>query len=75
MGLEHFGIMMVVNLAIGFCTPPVGVNLFVAAGLREDVSFMSLVRHAMPIIGVLLAVQLVITFCEPLVMTIPKLMG
>ncbi len=75
MGLEHFGIMMVVNLAIGFCTPPVGVNLFVAAGLREDVSFMSLVRHALPIIGVLLAVQLVITFCEPLVMTIPKLMG
>lgn len=75
MRLEHFGIMMVVNLAIGFCTPPVGVNLFVAAGLREDVSFMSLVRHAMPIIGVLLAVQLVITFCEPLVMTIPRLMG
>lgn len=75
MGLEHFGIMMVVNLAIGFCTPPVGVNLFVAAGLREDVSFMSLVRHALPIIGVLLTVQLVITFCEPLVMTIPKLMG
>ena len=75
MGLEHFGIMMVVNLAIGFCTPPVGVNLFVAAGLREDVSFMSLVRHAMPIIRVLLAVQLVITFCEPLVMTIPRLMG
>lgn len=75
MGLEHFGIMMVVNLAIGFCTPPVGVNLFVAAGLREDVSFMSLVRHAMPIIGVLLVVQLVITFCEPLVMTIPRLMG
>ena len=75
MGLEHFGIMMVVNLAIGFCTPPVGVNLFVAAGLREDVSFMSLVRHAIPIIGVLLAVQLVITFCEPLVMTIPRLMG
>ena len=75
MGLEHFGIMMVVNLAIGFCTPPVGVNLFVAAGLREDVSFMSLVRHALPIIGVLLAVQLVITFCEPLVMSIPRLMG
>ena len=75
MGLEHFGIMMVVNLAIGFCTPPVGVNLFVAAGLRGDVSFMSLVRHALPIIGVLLTVQLIITFCEPLVMTIPKLMG
>lgn len=75
MGLEHFGIMMVINLAIGFCTPPVGVNLFVAAGLREDVSFMGLVKHALPIIVVLLAVQLLVTFCEPLVMTIPRLMG
>ena len=75
MGLEHFGIMMVINLAIGFCTPPVGVNLFVAAGLREDVSFMGLVKNALPIIVVLLAVQLLVTFCEPLVMTIPRLMG
>lgn len=75
MGLEHFGIMMVINLAIGFCTPPVGVNLFVAAGLREDVSFMGLVKDALPIIVVLLAVQLLVTFCEPLVMTIPRLMG
>jgi len=29
----HFGIIMVVNLAIGFVTPPVGVNLFVASGI------------------------------------------
>lgn len=75
MGLEHFGIMMVVNLAIGFCTPPVGVNLFVATGLRDDVSFATVVKHAVPIIVVLLIVQLIITFCEPLVMTIPNLMG
>ena len=29
----HFGVMMVVNLAIGFVTPPIGVNLFVASSL------------------------------------------
>lgn len=31
----HFGVMMVVNLAIGFVTPPIGVNLFVASSLTE----------------------------------------
>jgi len=31
--LVHFGIMMVVNLAVGFVTPPVGINLFVASSL------------------------------------------
>ena len=31
----HFGIMMVVNLAIGFVTPPIGVNLFVASSLTD----------------------------------------
>lgn len=31
----HFGVIMVVNLAIGFVTPPVGVNLFVASGITK----------------------------------------
>ena len=31
----HFGIMMVINLAIGFVTPPVGVNLYVASGISN----------------------------------------
>jgi C4-dicarboxylate transporter DctM subunit len=34
-GPVHFGIIMVVNLAIGFITPPVGVNLFVASGIGK----------------------------------------
>ncbi len=74
MDLIHFGILMVVNLAVGFCTPPVGVNLFVAAGLRDDVSFTDLVKKAMPIVAILLVVLLIITFCRPVVMTIPGLM-
>ena len=32
----HFGVVMIVNLAIGFVTPPIGVNLFVPA-IKEDV--------------------------------------
>ena len=30
-----FGVVMIVNLGIGLCTPPVGLNLYVAAGLRK----------------------------------------
>lgn len=33
--LVHFGIMMVVNLAVGFITPPVGINLFVASSMTQ----------------------------------------
>ena len=33
--LVHFGIMMVVNLAVGFVTPPVGINLFVASSMTK----------------------------------------
>lgn len=73
--LIHFGIIMVINLAIGFCTPPVGVNLFVACGLREDVSFTTLVKNVGPMVIVLLIAQLFITFCPQISMLIPSLMG
>ncbi|MCK9175211.1 MAG: TRAP transporter large permease subunit [Desulforhopalus sp.] len=57
----HFGIIMVVNLAVGFVTPPVGVNLFVASGIAnakiEDIS-----RVILPMIGIMLAVLLLITY-------------
>ena len=33
--LVHFGIMLVVNLAVGFVTPPVGINLFVASSMTK----------------------------------------
>ena len=43
----HFGIIMVVNLAIGFVTPPVGVNLYVAQSL-SGVPVASLAKKALP---------------------------
>ena len=57
----HFGIIMVVNLAIGFVTPPIGVNLFVASSLT-DLSVMEIARKAMPMIVYFLIALLVITF-------------
>lgn len=57
----HFGIIMVVNLAIGFVTPPIGINLFVASSLT-DVSVMQIAKKAMPLIGFFLLALLLITF-------------
>lgn len=57
----HFGIVMVVNLAIGFVTPPIGVNLFVAGSL-SDIPVMEIAKKAMPMILYFLAALLVITF-------------
>lgn len=58
----HFGIIMVVNLAIGFVTPPIGVNLFVASSLSE-VPVMKLARKAAPMIVLFLVALMIITYC------------
>lgn len=57
----HFGIIMVVNLAVGFVTPPIGVNLFVASSL-SNVPVMELARKAAPMIVLFLVALLLITF-------------
>ncbi len=57
----HFGIVMVVNLAIGFVTPPVGVNLFVASGVAQA-KLAHLSRSALPMIGLMLLVLMLVTY-------------
>ena len=57
----HFGVMMVVNLAIGFVTPPIGVNLFVASSLTE-IPIMEIAKKAFPMIVFFLIALLLITF-------------
>ena len=57
----HFGVIMIVALAIGFVTPPVGMNLFVASGLT-NLSIMEIGRRAIPFIVAFLVALLLITF-------------
>lgn len=57
----HFGVMMVVNLAIGFVTPPIGVNLFVANSLTK-ISVIQIARKAIGMIALFLFALLLITF-------------
>lgn len=57
----HFGVIMVVNLAIGFVTPPIGVSLFVASSMT-DIPVMQIAKRALPLIGYFLVALLLITF-------------
>lgn len=66
----HFGIIMIVNLAIGMLTPPFGLNLFVASGISK-MSLTSVTRGAVPFIIVLIGTLLVITFIPQLSLYLP----
>jgi C4-dicarboxylate transporter DctM subunit len=57
----HFGIIMVVNLAIGFVTPPMGINLFVASSMT-GISVVTIAKNAMPFIIAFLIALVLITF-------------
>lgn len=57
----HFGIIMIVNLAIGMITPPVGVNLFVASRVAR-LSLEKVMRSAVPFLLVMLFALLLITY-------------
>ena len=57
----HFGVIIVVNLAIGFITPPVGVNLFVASGVAKA-KLENIASQALPMIALMLIVLLICTY-------------
>lgn len=57
----HLGIIFLVNLELGYLTPPVGMNLFLSS-MRFERPLMDVARSALPFLGVLLAVLLLVTY-------------
>ncbi|UGA55619.1 TRAP transporter large permease [Vibrio sp. VB16] len=57
----HLGIIMVVNMEIGMITPPVGLNLFVTAGVAK-MSMLSVVKAALPWVGVMFLFLIIVTY-------------
>ncbi|KLN66263.1 MULTISPECIES: TRAP transporter large permease [Vibrio] len=57
----HLGIMMVVNMEIGMITPPVGLNLFVTAGVAK-MSMMQVVKAALPWVAVMFLFLIIVTY-------------
>lgn len=70
----HLGIIMVVNLEIGMVTPPIGLNLFVTAGITK-MSIGQVVRAASPWLILLLAFLVVITYVPAISLWLPQLLG
>ena len=69
----HLGIIMVVNLEIGMITPPVGLNLFVTAGITR-MSIGQVVRAALPWTMVLLLFLVIVTYVPAMTLLLPGLM-
>ena len=76
MGLSavHFGIIMVVNLAIGFITPPLGINLFVAA-LVGNTSLEVVCKGIVRFILVMIVCLLLITYIPAISEVLPRMTG
>lgn len=70
----HFGIIIIVNLAIGMVTPPVGVNLFVGSRVGET-TLEKAAAGAIPFIVAMLAMLLLITYVPWLSLAPLRLMG
>ena len=70
----HFGIIMVVNLAIGMSTPPLGVNLFVGCGIAK-ISIEQITKAIIWLLVANIIALFIITYVPSISMTIPKLMG
>ena len=69
----HLGIIMVVNLEIGMVTPPIGLNLFVTAGITK-MSILGVARAALPWTLVLLLFLIIITYVPAITMFLPNLL-
>jgi tripartite ATP-independent transporter DctM subunit len=68
----HFGVMMIVNLCIGLCTPPVGTCLFVGCGVGKT-TIAEVTRPMLPFFLAMLAALLLTTYWAPLSMALPRM--
>ena len=67
----HFGIMMVLNLCIGLCTPPVGSVLFVGCGIAKT-TIAQMVRPLLPMYVAMFAVMLLVTYVPAISEWLPR---
>ena len=70
----HFGLIMVLNVVIGFITPPVGLNIFVATSIG-DIEFHTLIKNLVPFWGAMLIGLILVTYIPAITLGIPWLLG
>jgi C4-dicarboxylate transporter DctM subunit len=70
----HFGIMMVVNMEVGMCHPPVGLNLYVASGITK-MGITELTVATWPWLLTMLVFLVIVTYWPPLSLWLPQQLG
>jgi C4-dicarboxylate transporter DctM subunit len=70
----HFGIMMVVNMEVGMCHPPVGLNLYVASGITK-MGITELTVAVWPWLLTMLGFLVIVTYWPPLSLVLPRALG
>jgi len=70
----HFGIMIVLNLCIGLCTPPVGTVLFVGVGVAKT-SIADVLRPLLPLYAAMIVALILVTYVPAITLWLPRLLG
>jgi C4-dicarboxylate transporter DctM subunit len=70
----HFGIMMTVNMEVGMCHPPVGLNLYVASGITK-MGITELTIAVWPWLLTMLVFLVIVTYWPPLSLVLPRALG
>jgi C4-dicarboxylate transporter DctM subunit len=70
----HFGIMMVVNMEVGMCHPPVGLNLYVASGITK-MGITELTVAVWPWLAAMLVFLMLVSYWPALSIALPKALG
>lgn len=70
----HFGLILTINLAIGYCTPPMGVSLYITGAIaNKDLVYVS--KAVIPFILIQYAVLAIITYTPGITLWLPRVMG
>lgn len=69
----HFGVIMIFNLAVGLCTPPVGSALFVGCAIGRT-PIERTAKNMLPLYGVMVAVLLLVTYIPGISLALPRML-
>ena len=64
---------MVMNMTMGLITPPLGINLLVAAGIDKRGTFKETIKYIWPLFGVLVIVLMLVTYIPGISLSFVKL--
>lgn len=68
----HFGLIMTINLGIGYCTPPLGVSLYIS-GATVDKDIVYVTKAVLPFLAIQILLLFVLTFFPDIVLLLPRL--